>query len=805
MSLDFPTLPTLNEIYTFGGRSWQWNGTAWDVYSTIPTGNTGATGATGSQGVTGATGVTGPVGDYVISINGNTGPITNVVFANIGNTFTQTNTFEADILVNSHTIGRGGGGDPTNIAIGATAMAGNDGSSVRNVGIGFGAAVNLIGDDVVSIGYSTMETGQLNTESVAIGSQSFQNANNANSSVGVGFQTLKNSSAISNTAIGWKSCASNTTGNSNTAVGSQALYSNTTGIWNTAVGSGSLYSNDTGNRNIAIGLDALSSTVYNSHNIGVGVESLINLTDGEQNISIGSYAGKLVDNEDNLLGATGSIFIGYETRGLTQNQINEIVIGTHARGMGSNTAVIGATTQNAAYIYGTLNAMAGISASGATFNGNISAPNIVNSVNGNTGGITNVAFTNVNNNFSVTQNFAQGLTAANTVELYADTSYFYPSTKGNRFLTVSPGAQNFISGNGNSSVILNQNAGNNVYIGDADIANNGTYIRVEDNTSTIAFNYGVVEYSFPTSAGSSGQVLTTNGVNSLSWGNNVSTLNGATGDVKEFNYAIHKHESGATGTTAQSDFVVFNDFILNNHSSSIPNGPWIGLNANGGSFTISTAHTTAFGFDTCNGTLGLITGTTNNATGYSATLLQANLIPGIPTPSNGFVTKYEIECRFRTDTDVTTQGTVTRIGFSDIFTNSTPAEGVYFERIYNGTTNETTFKVVFRNGGSEERIDTSVNFSASTTYRVYLCVERNTSGNFTTSWEIVNDSTGTTSSGTASPTTTARYPSASTDYLNVGAGISKSGVATTTSRLLILDYIGARIRRPLRRGMKLFA
>jgi hypothetical protein len=34
MALDFPSNPTLNQIYTYGGRSWQWNGTAWDVYST---------------------------------------------------------------------------------------------------------------------------------------------------------------------------------------------------------------------------------------------------------------------------------------------------------------------------------------------------------------------------------------------------------------------------------------------------------------------------------------------------------------------------------------------------------------------------------------------------------------------------------------------------------------------------------------------------------------------------------------------------------------------------------------------------
>lgn len=53
--------------------------------------------------------------------------------------------------------------------------------------------------------------------------------------------------------------------------------------------------------------------------------------------------------------------------------------------MGSNTAVIGATTQSSAFIYGVLNAMSGISAPGATFTENISAPNIVNSINGITG------------------------------------------------------------------------------------------------------------------------------------------------------------------------------------------------------------------------------------------------------------------------------------------------------------------------------------------------------------------------------------------------------------------------------------
>ena len=161
-----------------------------------------------------------------------------------------------------------------------------------------------------------------------------------------------------------------------------------------------------------------------------------------------------------------------------------------------------------------------------------------------------------------------------------------------------------------------------------------------------------------------------------------------------------------------------------------------------------------------------------------------------------------------TDTDITTDATKTRIGFADIWTNSAPADGVYFERTYDTLLplTETTFQVVFRNGGAEERINTGVTFAASTIYRAYLSVECNSSGTFTTSWEILNDTTNVTSSGTAAPTNTARYPSASTDYINPGCIIQKTGsVTTATSRLIRVDYIGTRIRRPLNRSMKLFA
>lgn len=62
--IDFPSSPSLNDEYTFEGRTWLWNGTGWEVKAFVaPPGATGATGVTGATGAVGATGATGPQGD----------------------------------------------------------------------------------------------------------------------------------------------------------------------------------------------------------------------------------------------------------------------------------------------------------------------------------------------------------------------------------------------------------------------------------------------------------------------------------------------------------------------------------------------------------------------------------------------------------------------------------------------------------------------------------------------------------------------------------------------------------------------
>lgn len=67
MPLNFPDSPSLNQVYTSGSNSWQWDGAAWNAISSSTVGPAGPMGATST--VPGPTGPTGPQG-----IQGPTGP-----------------------------------------------------------------------------------------------------------------------------------------------------------------------------------------------------------------------------------------------------------------------------------------------------------------------------------------------------------------------------------------------------------------------------------------------------------------------------------------------------------------------------------------------------------------------------------------------------------------------------------------------------------------------------------------------------------------------------------------------------------
>lgn len=60
-TVNFPSNPTTNQVYTFGSRKWIWNGRAWQA-SSVTTGYTGSQGAAGDLGYTGSIGYTGSQG-----------------------------------------------------------------------------------------------------------------------------------------------------------------------------------------------------------------------------------------------------------------------------------------------------------------------------------------------------------------------------------------------------------------------------------------------------------------------------------------------------------------------------------------------------------------------------------------------------------------------------------------------------------------------------------------------------------------------------------------------------------------------
>jgi len=82
MALNFPPSPALYQIYPYGGRSWQWNGYAWDLYSS------------GTSGIT---------GQYVTTFNGLTGAVTGVT-TGTSNTFGPLQSFSSGISVSGATF-----------------------------------------------------------------------------------------------------------------------------------------------------------------------------------------------------------------------------------------------------------------------------------------------------------------------------------------------------------------------------------------------------------------------------------------------------------------------------------------------------------------------------------------------------------------------------------------------------------------------------------------------------------------------------------------------------------------------------
>lgn len=181
-----------------------------------------------------------------------------------------------DATISGLTIGKGGGGDNSNTAL----------------------------------GYGSLYANTTGTDNTASGAYSL-NSNN---------------DGFDNTASGVYALGLNTDGFDNTAFGAYSLYSSTTGIFNTASGTYSLYSNTWGNFNTASGTYSLYSNTTGYNNTASGDVALYGNTTGYNNTATGSAAGSTNDAN------TYCTFIGYNAdQAVTTDFTNSTALGNTSR------------------------------------------------------------------------------------------------------------------------------------------------------------------------------------------------------------------------------------------------------------------------------------------------------------------------------------------------------------------------------------------------------------------------------------------------------------------------------------------
>jgi hypothetical protein len=262
------------------------------------------------------------------------------------------------------------------------------------------------------------------------------------------------------------------------------------------------------------------------------------------------------------------------------------------------------------------------------------------------------------------------------------------------------------------------------------------------------------------------------------------------------------------------DFVQFSDFSGSILPTAVVSTEGAGIGIAASSAAIGTTNSTStggFGGTTGpNSAFSITTSTLNNSTDIGTINTVATLLPGIPLPAAGLITKYEFETRIRTAATIhsnTVRG-MFRLGFMDTTfmtgVGDSSFNGVFYRFMCNGGVTDTNWMIYWVNPdlGTSSAFDTGVAVNTSTTYRMYLSVELNSAGVYTTTYKIFNENTGTKTEGTASPSSSSAYPGEGFTTYAMGAAIvnCKSNVtATTTSVILYTDYMGVRIRRPINR------
>lgn len=276
---------------------------------------------------------------YVSGICGATGSVslvagTNISITKSGSDFTIGTLFSSDIEVNGVDIGRGGGNNATNLAVGTDAFAANSSgtncvavgsyaldantSGTQNLAVGAAAlGANTSGGNNTALGYGALLVSSTQSTNTAIGTLALgvlgAIGGAADGNVAIGYQAGYNTNAGTNLAstggvfIGSDSKALNTGGENEIVIGYQAVGkgSNTTTIGNSSTTQTFLYGRVDAENGISAGSDGITTSGPVTSDGGFRITSNAINTKTADHTLLSSDNGKVITlDSDSLLSLT---------------------------------------------------------------------------------------------------------------------------------------------------------------------------------------------------------------------------------------------------------------------------------------------------------------------------------------------------------------------------------------------------------------------------------------------------------------------------------------------------------------------
>jgi len=229
-------------------------------------------------------------------------------------------TLANDASISGLTVGKGGGNQTGQTALGTSAFASNS-SGTYGTAVGYYAGLNNTTGQITALGSQSLYTNTTGSQNTGLGISALYYNSTGGNNTAVGTQALfSNTTASNNTAVGYQAAYSNVTGTQITAIGWQALKTST-GNYNSAFGSNSQRDTSTGTANTSVGISSMLTNTTGANNVAVGADALVSNTTASNNTAVGYQAGysKTTGN--------GNLFVGYGAGYAATTGINNTFVG----------------------------------------------------------------------------------------------------------------------------------------------------------------------------------------------------------------------------------------------------------------------------------------------------------------------------------------------------------------------------------------------------------------------------------------------------------------------------------------------